>query len=108
MGNRYKKRDDLSNKVTKQFITAEQALETTEEEIKQVKRQQQRENLAGPSAEEIEQMRNKAREQAERVDKEDRGRKLMLAEADARDTSQFRQVREDNKVSFEKGARDFE
>ena len=105
---RYKKRDDLTNKITKQLINAEQSLETTEEEIKQVTRQQKRENLAGPSAEEIEEMNNKARAQAEREEKARQQQSRMLAEADARDTSQFRQVREDNRVSFEKGARDFE
>ncbi len=105
---RYKKRDDLSNKITKQFINAEQSLETTEEEIKQVMRQQKRENLSGPSAEEIEEMSNKARAQAEREQQARQQQSRMLAEADARDTSQFRQVREDNRVSFEKGTRDFE
>ena len=103
----YLKKEDLANKAIKRFTTAEYDVEVKKEAINQEKVRRAKAAAGGPSADEIEEINKKAREQAEREAQAQAQQARMLAEQKARESDQFRRMRDENAKNFESGMDDF-
>jgi hypothetical protein len=103
----YQKKEELAGKAVKRLTTAENDLEVKKEAISQERVRRLKAASGGPSADEIEEINKKAREQAEREAQAKAQQARMIAEQTAREAAQFRQVREENARAFESGMDDF-
>ncbi len=103
----YLKKEDLASKAVKRLVSAEQDLEIKKEAVSQERVRRLKAASGGPSADEIAEINRKARDQAEHEAQAKAQTARMLAEQKARESEQFRQVRDENAKAFESGMDDF-